>query len=122
MIVIVTKIHSSLIVVHCLDKGYVGKQPVAWEEYCAEYWLKELQESMNRCTGPCDITESLLKMAFNTIQSFNKSLIPSQTTKFWTTLWEKKKLLDAYCNQFLLFPQCFQQTCTADTSKPGPLW
>ena len=21
--------------------------------------------------------------------------------------------------QFLLFPQCFQKTCTADTSKPG---
>ena len=23
---------------HCFDDGYVGKQPVAWKEYCAEYW------------------------------------------------------------------------------------
>ena len=24
--------------------------------------------------------------------------------------------------QFLLFPQCFQKTCTADTLKPGLDW
>ena len=24
--------------------------------------------------------------------------------------------------QFLLFPQCFQKTCTADTYKPGLVW
>ena len=24
--------------------------------------------------------------------------------------------------QFLLFPQSFQKTCTADTQKPGLLW
>ena len=24
--------------------------------------------------------------------------------------------------EFLLFPQCFQNTCTADTSKPGLVW
>ena len=24
--------------------------------------------------------------------------------------------------QFLLFPQCFQKTCTADTQKPGLVW
>ena len=24
--------------------------------------------------------------------------------------------------QFLLFPQCFQKTCTADTEKPGFVW
>ena len=45
----------------CFDNGYVEKQPVAWKEYCAEYWLKELQESMSRCTGRHDITEILLK-------------------------------------------------------------
>ena len=33
-------IHSSLIAVLCFDDGYVGKQPEAWKEYCAEYWLK----------------------------------------------------------------------------------
>ena len=47
----------------------VRKQPVAWKEYCAEYWLKELQESMYRCTGHHHITKILLKMALNTIQS-----------------------------------------------------
>ena len=40
------RIHSSLTAVRCLDSGYVVKQPVAWKEYCVEYWLKELQESM----------------------------------------------------------------------------
>ena len=49
-------IHSSLTAVHCFDNGYVGKQPVAWKEYCAEYELKELQESMDRRTGRCDLT------------------------------------------------------------------
>ena len=24
--------------------------------------------------------------------------------------------------QFLLFPQCFQKACTADTEKPGLVW
>ena len=50
--------------VHCFDDGYVGKQPVAWKEYCVVYWLKELQESMERCTGARNI---LLKMPLNTI-------------------------------------------------------
>ena len=40
---------TSLTTVPSLDNGYVGKQPVAWKEYCAEYWLKELQESMYMC-------------------------------------------------------------------------
>ena len=31
-------IHSSLAAVHCFDNGYVGKQPMACKEYCAEYW------------------------------------------------------------------------------------
>ena len=45
----------------CFDNGYVGKQPVAWREYCAEYWLTAIQESMDRCTGRRVITEILLK-------------------------------------------------------------
>ena len=31
------RIHSSFTAVRCFDNGYVGKQPVAWKEYCAEY-------------------------------------------------------------------------------------
>ena len=33
------RIHSSLTAVCCYDNGYVGKQPVAWKEYCVEYLL-----------------------------------------------------------------------------------
>ena len=46
---------------------------MGWKEYCVELWLKELQESMDSCTGHSDITEILLKMALNTIQSINQS-------------------------------------------------
>ena len=28
------RILTSLTTDHCLDDGYVGKQPVAWKEYC----------------------------------------------------------------------------------------
>ena len=63
------RIHSSLTAVCCFNNGYVGKQPVAWKEYSAEYWLKVLQESMSMCTGRHDITEILLKTALNTIKS-----------------------------------------------------
>ena len=55
------RIHSSLTSVYCLDNKYVRNQPVALKEYCAEYWLNELQASMDRCTGHCDITERLLE-------------------------------------------------------------
>ena len=65
------RIHSSLTTVHCFDNGYVGKQPLAWKEYCVQYWLKELQEIIDRCTGHHDVTEILLKMALNTIQVIN---------------------------------------------------
>ena len=33
------RIHSCLTAVSCFDNGYVGKQPVAWNEYYVEYWL-----------------------------------------------------------------------------------
>ena len=55
----------------CFNNGYVGKQPVAWKEYCVEYRLKEPQESMDKCTGHRDIALILLKTALNTIQSIN---------------------------------------------------
>ena len=28
----------------------------------------------------------------------------------------------AQYERFLIFPQCFQKTCTADTLKPGLVW
>ena len=35
------RIHYSLNAVRCFDNGCVEKQPVAWKEYCVEYWLKK---------------------------------------------------------------------------------
>ena len=46
---------------------------MAWKEYSAEYWLKEFQKRMDRCTGRRNITDILLKTALNTIQSINPS-------------------------------------------------
>ena len=69
-------IHSSLTAVRCFDNSLVGKQPVAWKEYCAEHWLKELEESMDRCTGRRDITEILLKteLTHHTINCYTNTL------------------------------------------------
>ena len=63
------RIYSSFTAVHYFDDGYMGKHPVAWKEYCADYWLKQLQESMGSCTGRPGITEIRLKTALNTSQS-----------------------------------------------------
>ena len=39
MMVIATEFTPlSFIAVHCYDDGYVGKQPVAWKEYCVKHW------------------------------------------------------------------------------------
>ena len=52
IIVIATGISPLITAVFCFDIGYVGKKPVAWKEYCADYWLKELQENMGRVHWP----------------------------------------------------------------------
>ena len=58
----------------CFDNGYVGKQPFGLERILYQlYWLKELQESMDRCTGRRAVTEILLKTTLNAIQSINPS-------------------------------------------------
>ena len=62
------RIHSSLTAIDCLDNGYVGKQQVTLTDYCAEYWLNELQGSMDRWTDRREISEILLETALNTIQ------------------------------------------------------
>ena len=62
-------ISSSLTAVHCFNNSYVGKQPEDWKEYCAQCWLKELQKSMDRCTGRGNIAEILLTTTLNTRQS-----------------------------------------------------
>ena len=67
---------------HCLMiaivTGFIPASPLlAWKEYCAECWFKELKESMGKCTGHCNITERLLKTAVNTVQSISQSKINS---------------------------------------------
>ena len=84
------RIHSSLTAVHCFD--YVGKQPVAWEEYCAECWLKELQESIDRCTGRHGMTEILLKKGL-TLSQPSPGFYVSTVQVFLKTLREKDELL-----------------------------
>ena len=64
--------HSSFTAVHCFNHGYVGKQPLAWKEYCTEYWLKEYQECMVMCTCHCNITKILLKTVLIIMQSINQ--------------------------------------------------
>ena len=64
----INSILTSIYRIRLLNDGHVGKQPVAWKEYCAEYRLNELQEDLDRCTGYPDITEIMLKAAY-TIQS-----------------------------------------------------
>ena len=73
----ILRIDSSLPAVRCFDNGYVGKQPVAWKEYCGSI---ELQESMDRCTGSRDVTEIRLTTALNTIQSIKNPRLQSWNT------------------------------------------
>ena len=84
-----------------------------WKEYCTVYWLKELLESINRCTGCRDISKILLKMALDTIQSIN---YPFTILEHWQilTLLMKSPLENivgkgenAGNQHFLLFPQSF---------------
>ena len=47
-----------LTAVHCVDDGFVRKQPVAWKNDCAVMCgvlVKRTQESMDRFTGRRDI-------------------------------------------------------------------
>ena len=53
-----------------------GKTACGLERILCGVLVKELKESMNRCTGHCDIlkAEILFKTALNTIQSINQLL------------------------------------------------
>ena len=70
------RIHSSLIAVHRFDNGYVGKQNIVQSS--------DSKESMKAWVGAlaAAITEALLKMAFNTIQS-----ISQLSSFFMLALW-----------------------------------
>ena len=63
---------------------------MAIKEYYAEYWLKELQKSMDRCTGHHDITEILLKTALKH-HTINHTIIEKhKNLKFWDRVKRQK--------------------------------
>ena len=49
------RIHSYLTAVHCFNNGFVGKQPVVWKDYFAEYWstLYSIDTHFNTPTTDC---------------------------------------------------------------------
>ena len=68
------RIHSSLTDVRCFDNG-CGEAASGLERTLCRVLVKELLESMDRCSGLRDITEILLKTALNTIQLINQTSI-----------------------------------------------
>ena len=60
-----------------LQLSFIRMHPVAWKEYFVEYWLKEIQESMDKYIGCHAITEIMLKTVLNTTQRLKQSLIIS---------------------------------------------
>ena len=77
------RIHTSLTTVLCFDNGYVGKQPVAWKGYCAEYWLKRFQESMDRSPR---YNWNTVETALSTIESNSQSGL----------IWERVKIIPQF--------------------------
>ena len=90
---------------------------------------KELQEFKDRSTDRCDITEIMLKTACNPFPKrqilFSSKLkdFPDGNFNFDDHGRKFSKSVEnivgkgeiARYQQFLLFPRCFQKTCTADT-------
>ena len=87
---------------------------------------------MDSCTGRRDKTKTLLKTLLNTLQNnqsklkdhFNDDnlMFDEYGRKFFNREENTAgKGEIARYEQFFLFLQCFQKTCTANTSKPGLL-
>ena len=81
---------------------------------------------MDRCTGCYDLTEILLKTAWNAIQTINskRQILDFQMQM---TILSLMKMAESSPKEYkhwgkeksVLFPQCFQKTCTADMLKQG---
>ena len=134
----------------CLSLLSIVSTMVMWER---SQWLwknivwstgyKELLENIDRCTGHRDITEILLKMGLNTIQSKLNSLsnnkildmtklkafaddklnIAKMTISVFdrveNTVWKGE---NAGYQHFLLFLQCFSKPSFTGSSKVGIVW
>ena len=104
-------------------------------EYLWSKGLKQLQESMERRTGCCNITEILLKTALTHYQMTNFRLcklkeFADDNFKFYKNGRKLSKQLEntvgkgeiARYEQFLLFPQSFQKACFPGVSKGVIVW
>ena len=101
---------------------------MAWKEYCAEYWLNELWESMDRFTDCRDMTEILLKIALNTIQSIDQlfqelasavNLDVSSRVPLKANHSRKRQPRKMYKNRLQDSHQF--ETCTTEVSNPPML-
>ena len=109
-----------------IEIGFVSVSPLSialamimWEssqwflkKYCAEYWLKELQESMDRCTGCCDIS------AKNSVKHLSKQTYVFMCLKCKSFKNAVGKGEIAHNEQFLLFPQHFLSFWTTFCHSP----
>ena len=94
----------------CYADGYVEKQSVTWKEYCVAYYLTLSQTT--------HLDTSILKELADDNFKFDEN--GRKFSKRAENTVGKGEI--ARYEQFLLFPQCFQKTCTADKQKPGLVW
>ena len=62
------RIHSSLTAVHCFDKWLFGKTASDLKRILYGVLNKELQKTMERFTGRCNVIEIMLTTRLSTIQ------------------------------------------------------
>ena len=104
------RIHSSLTTVHFHHNGYTGKQPVAWKEYCAEYWVTLYQTQTYEI-----LDRSKLKAFADNNLNIAKMII---------ILYDRVENIvgkgeNAGYQHFLLFPQCFQKAYSQGCKTSG---
>ena len=132
-----------------LEKNHLWKQShyrrKCW--FCAFSFIRMLFSSYMSAVLPMTPAHYLLPIQFGLCNKGSRglSLILSQTTNFslfqtericrrqFLIWWKLEKVLktgrkhrgkrrNACYEQFLLFPKCFQKTCTTDMWKPRLVW
>ena len=90
----------------------MGKQPVAWKEYCSEYWLTQILDSSK--------LKEFADVNFKFDQNGRKLSKRVENTVGKGETAHKGEI--ARYEQFLLFPQCFQKACFPGASKGVIVW
>ena len=90
------RIHPSLTAVHCFYNDYVGKQPVAWREYCVDYWFNPFPNDKVLDTTElkafADDNLNIAKMMISLLDRVENTMDKGENAGY---------------QHFLLFPQCF---------------